>query len=169
MEYVPLSALAAILIIVGLKLARPSMFIDYYRRGWSQFVPFIVTLLVIIFTDLLIGIGVGFAVSLLISLYINEVKSFKHIRQMIFAGTITEKDNEDGSKYSVITLSERISFLSRAKMRDFAAKVKNDNVIVDLKGIIHVDGDGQEAISEIEERLQKLGKKVKKRGSAMIK
>ena len=88
---------------------------------------------------------------------------------MIFAGTITEKDNEDGSKYSVITLSERISFLSRAKMRDFAAKVKNDNVIVDLKGIIHVDGDGQEAISEIEERLQKLGKKVKKRGSAMIK
>ena len=91
MEYVPLSALAAILIIVGLKLAKPSMFIDYYRRGWSQFVPFMVTLLVIIFTDLLIGIGVGFAVSLLISLYRNEVKSFKHIRQMIFAGTITEK------------------------------------------------------------------------------
>jgi MFS superfamily sulfate permease-like transporter len=169
MEHVPLSALAAILIIVGLKLARPSMFIDYYRRGWSQFVPFIVTLLTIIFTDLLIGIGVGFAVSLLISLYINEVKSFKHIRQMIFAGTITEKDNKDGSKYSVITLTERISFLSRANMRDFASKVKNDKVLLDLKGIIHVDGDGQEAISEIEERLQKMGKKVKKRGSAMIK
>ena len=169
MEHVPLSALAAILIIVGLKLARPSMFIDYYRRGWSQFVPFIVTLLAIIFTDLLIGIGVGFAVSLLISMYRNEVKSFKHIRQMIFAGTITEKNNEDGSKYSVITLTERISFLSRAKMRDFALKVKNDKVILDLKGIIHVDGDGQEAISEIEERLQKMGKKVKKRGSALIK
>lgn len=169
MEHVPLSALAAILIIVGLKLARPSMFIDYYRRGWSQFVPFMVTLLAIIFTDLLIGIGVGFAVSLLITIYKNEVRSFKHIRQMIFAGTITEKDNQDGSKYSVITLTERISFLSRAKMRDFALKVKNDKVVLDLKGIIHVDGDGQEAISEIEERLQKMGKKVKKRGSALIK
>jgi prefoldin subunit 5 len=54
-------------------------------------------------------------------------------------------------------------------MRDFASKVKNDKVLLDLKGIIHVDGDGQEAISEIEERLQKMGKKVKKRGSAMIK
>ena len=169
MEYVPLSALAAILIIIGLKLAKPSMFIDYYRRGWSQFVPFMVTLLVIIFTDLLIGIGVGFAVSLLISLYRNEVKSFKHIRQMIFAGTIAEKDNEDGTTDTIITLTERISFLSRANMRDFAAKVKNDKVILDLKRIIHVDGDGQEAISEIEERLQKMGKKVKKRGGAMIK
>ena len=169
MEYVPLSALAAILIIIGLKLARPSMFIDYYRRGWTQFVPFMVTLLVIIFTDLLIGIGVGFAVSLLISLYRNEVKSFKHIRQMIIAGTIAEKNNQDGSTDTIITLTERISFLSRANMRDFAAKVKNDKVILDLKRIIHVDGDGQEAISEIEERLQKMGKKVKKRGGAMIK
>ena len=145
------------------------MFIDYYRRGWSQFVPFMVTLLVIIFTDLLIGIGTGFAVSLLITIYKNEVRSFKHIRKMIFAGTITEENNQDGSKYSVITLTERISFLSRAKMRDFASKIKNDKVIVDLKEIIHIDGDGQEAISEIEERLQKLGKKVKKRGGAMIK
>ena len=88
---------------------------------------------------------------------------------MIFAGTIAEKDNEDGTTDTIITLTERISFLSRANMRDFAAKVKNDKVILDLKRIIHVDGDGQEAISEIEERLQKMGKKVKKRGGAMIK
>lgn len=169
MELVPLSALAAILIVVGLKLAKPSMFIDYYRRGWSQFIPFMVTILAINFTDLLVGIGVGFATSLLITLYKNEVRSLKHIKQMVSAGTIHEKDNTDGSKDSVITLSERISFLSRAKMRDFASNVKNDNVILDLKGIIHVDGDGQEAISEIEERLEKLGKKVKKRGGALIK
>ena len=169
MEYVPLAALAAILIIIGLKLAKPSMFRDYYRRGWSQFIPFMVTLLAIIFTDLLIGIGIGFAVALLITLYKNEVKSFKHIKEMVSAGAITEEDNEDGDKYSVITLTKRISFLSRSNMRDFASEIKNDKVILDLKDIMHVDSDGQEAISEIEERLEKLGKKVKKKGGAMIK
>ena len=169
MEYVPLAALAAILIIIGLKLARPSMFLDYYRRGWNQFIPFMVTLLAIIFTDLLIGIGIGFAVALVITLYKNEVRSFKHIKEMVAAGVITEKDNEDGGKYSVITLTKRISFLSRSNMRDFASEVKNDKVVLDLKDIQHVDSDGQEAISEIEERLEKLGKKVKKRGSALIK
>ena len=88
---------------------------------------------------------------------------------MVAAGVITEKDNEDGGKYSVITLTKRISFLSRSNMRDFASEVKNDKVVLDLKDIQHVDSDGQEAISEIEERLEKLGKKVKKRGSALIK
>ena len=71
---------------------------DYYRRGWSQFIPFMVTLLAIIFTDLLIGIGIGFAVALLITLYKNEVKSFKHIKEMVSAGAITEKDSEDGGQ-----------------------------------------------------------------------
>jgi len=169
MEYVPLSALAAILIVVGLKLAKPSMFVDYYRRGWSQFVPFMVTILAINFTDLLVGIGIGFATSLLITIYRNEVRSFKHIRQMLVAGNITEKDNEDGSTNSVITFNKRVSFLSRSSMRQFAEKANSDKVILDLKEIIHIDGDGQEAISEIEEQLEILGKKVKKRGGAMIK
>jgi MFS superfamily sulfate permease-like transporter len=169
MEYVPLSALAAILIVVGLKLAKPSMFVDYYRRGWSQFIPFMVTILAINFTDLLVGIGIGFATSLLITIYRNEVRSFKHIRQMLVAGNITEKDNEDGSTNSVITFNKRVSFLSRSSMRQFAEKANSDKVILDLKEIIHIDGDGQEAISEIEEQLEILGKKVKKRGSAMIK
>ena len=169
MEYVPLSALAAILIVVGLKLAKPSMFVDYYRRGWSQFIPFMVTILAINFTDLLVGIGIGFATSLLITIYRNEVRSFKHIRQMLVAGNITEKDNEDGSKNSVITFNKRVSFLSRSSMRQFAEKANSDKVILDLKEIIHIDGDGQEAISEIEEQLEILGKKVKKRGGAMIK
>jgi len=169
MEYVPLSALAAILIVVGLKLAKPSMFVDYYRRGWSQFIPFMVTILAINFTDLLVGIGIGFAASLLITIYRNEVRSFKHIRQMLVAGNITEKDNEDGSTNSVITFNKRVSFLSRSSMRQFAEKANSDKVILDLKEIIHIDGDGQEAISEIEEQLEILGKKVKKRGGAMIK
>jgi len=169
MEYVPLSALAAILIVVGLKLAKPSMFVDYYRRGWSQFIPFMVTILAINFTDLLVGIGIGFATSLLITIYRNEVRSFKHIRQMLVAGNITEKDNEDGSTNSVITFNKRVSFLSRSSMRQFAEKANSDKVILDLKEIIHIDGDGQEAISEIEEQLEILGKKVKKRGGAMIK
>ena len=56
---IPLSALAAILIMTGYKLVKPSMFKEIYRKGWDQFIPFVVTLVAILLTDLLIGIIIG--------------------------------------------------------------------------------------------------------------
>ena len=60
LNLIPLSVLAAILLLVGYKLAKPSLFKTMYFLGWKQFVPFIVTVLGIVFTDLLIGIRFGF-------------------------------------------------------------------------------------------------------------
>jgi carbonic anhydrase len=59
---IPLSALAAILIQTGYKLAKPSLFVAWWKQGYTQFIPFVVTAVVILFSDLLIGIGlvVGF-------------------------------------------------------------------------------------------------------------
>ena len=56
---IPLSVLAAILLVVGYKLAKPSLFKKMYDLGWKQSVPFFVTVLGIVFTDLLVGIGLG--------------------------------------------------------------------------------------------------------------
>ena len=59
---IPLSALAAILIATGYKLTKPKLFTDRLKQGWTQFVPFVVTVLAILFTDLLKGIGIGLVV-----------------------------------------------------------------------------------------------------------
>ena len=57
LNMIPLSVLAAILLLVGYKLAKPSLFKKMYELGWKQWVPFVVTVVGIVFTDLLVGIG----------------------------------------------------------------------------------------------------------------
>lgn len=62
MNLIPLAALAAVLILVGYKLAKPAIFKAMYQLGWTQFLPFAVTIAGVLFTDLLIGIGIGMVV-----------------------------------------------------------------------------------------------------------
>jgi MFS superfamily sulfate permease-like transporter len=64
LNYIPLAALAAILLHTGYKLASPALWTSTYRLGWQQFTPFAVTVVAIVLTDLLIGIAVGMLVGL---------------------------------------------------------------------------------------------------------
>ena len=64
LNMIPLATLACILFVVGYKLAKPSLFVAMYHQGWSQFIPFIVTVVGIVLTDLLKGIGIGMAVAI---------------------------------------------------------------------------------------------------------
>lgn len=171
MEYVPLAGLAAVLVVVGIKLAKPSIFKEYYARGWRQFIPFIATIVSIVFTDLLVGIGIGFVIALIISLYYNEVKSFKHLKDMIVAGEIQERDNpkQPGEKESVIFFKSRISFISKAKVRELAKSAPHNKVVFDFVNVEHIDADGQDAVSEMEDLLERSGKNVRKHGSVLIK
>jgi carbonic anhydrase/SulP family sulfate permease len=73
---IPLAALAAILVVTGWKLANPKLFRDMASEGRNQFLPFIITLLAIVFTDLLIGILIGLGASLLFILYSNLQRGF---------------------------------------------------------------------------------------------
>ena len=68
LNMIPLASLAAILLVVGYKLAKPELFKQMYHAGLKQFVPFTVTVLAIVFTDLLVGIGIGLAVAIFIHL-----------------------------------------------------------------------------------------------------
>lgn len=65
LNYIPYAALAAILFLVGYKLAKPKLFIEMYKSGWDEFIPFLITIFTIVFTDLLIGISVGLVIAFL--------------------------------------------------------------------------------------------------------
>ena len=100
---IPLSVLAAVLFIVGYKLAKPSLFKTMYQLGWKQFTPFIITILGIVFTDLLIGIGLGLMVGITIIL----IKSFQNSHFLHI------EDNSDGEHRIKMTLAEEVTFINK--------------------------------------------------------
>lgn len=71
LNYIPLSALAAVLIYTGFKLAKPSIFVKFYKKGFDQFMPFVITVVAIMLTDLLIGIVIGIGAGLFFVLRSN--------------------------------------------------------------------------------------------------
>lgn len=103
LNMIPLSVLAAILFIVGFKLAKPALFVKMYKLGWKQFVPFSVTVFGIIFTDLLVGISLGLAVGIVVILLKNYQNShFLHI-----------EDVSNGKHKIKMTLAEEVTFLTK--------------------------------------------------------
>ncbi|MCL4162289.1 UNVERIFIED_CONTAM: hypothetical protein GTU68_064342, partial [Idotea baltica] len=103
LNMIPLSVLAAVLLIVGYKLAKPKLFKQMYGLGWKQFVPFIVTVVGIVFTDLLVGIGLGLVVGIIVILLKSYQNShFLHI-----------KDKSDGKHKIEMTLAEEVTFFNK--------------------------------------------------------
>jgi MFS superfamily sulfate permease-like transporter len=115
LNMIPKAALASILILTGYKLANLSLFKEYYARGKQQFIPFIVTIVAIIFTDLLIGILVG----ILVGLYFVMRSNFRSSMVMV----------EDGDKY-LIRFSREVSFLNKAKLVDYLQKVPDNSAVL---------------------------------------
>ena len=103
LNMIPLSVLAAILFIVGFKLAKPALFVKMYKLGWKQFVPFSVTVFGIIFTDLLVGISLGLAVGIVVIL----LKSYQnsHFLHM--------EDVSNGKHKIKMTLAEEVTFFNK--------------------------------------------------------
>ncbi len=129
---IPLSVLAAVLFIVGYKLARPQLFATIYKQGWKQFVPFIITVLGIIFTDLLVGIGMGLAVGIVIILIKNYQNShFLHI----------EKEN-DGIEKIKMTFAEEVTFINKgAILKELEQIAPNTKLEINVKNTRFLDYD----------------------------
>lgn len=123
LNLIPLASLATILILVGYKLAKPSLFKQMYELGSEQFVPFIVTIIAIIFTDLLSGIVMGLFVGLFFSL--------RHS----YLNTYSMKDSittEDGREVHHFVLAEEVSFFNKASIIEALEKVPpKTKVIID--------------------------------------
>ncbi len=105
LNLVPLASLAAILLMVGYKLAKPAVFKEMMSKGKSQFIPFLITVLGIVFTDLLTGICLGMVVAIVQILW-NNYKIPYHFDE----GGYTE------NKSVLISLSEDVSFLNKARI-----------------------------------------------------
>jgi MFS superfamily sulfate permease-like transporter len=139
LNLIPLAVLASILIIVGYKLAKPSLFLHMYKQGKDQFAPFIVTVLGLVFTDLLTGIGLGLVVGVFIILRRNYKNShFMHLEDKI--------DEEEHHKIS-ITLSEEVTFLNKAAiLAELSRILPNSHVTIDMSKSHSIDYDVLEII-----------------------
>lgn len=103
LNMIPLAVLAAILLQVGYKLAKPALFKEMYDLGWKQFLPFTITVLGIVFTDLLMGIGMGLCVGIVVILIKSYQNShFLHMER----GT-------DGVGRFKMTLAEEVTFFNK--------------------------------------------------------
>ncbi len=128
---IPLAALAAILVVTGYKLANPGVFKSMHAEGRNQFLPFIITLLAIVFTDLLIGILIGLAVSLLFILYSNLRRGFRIILENHVGGPVTR-----------LEFANQVSFLNRAQLATTLADFQQDDqVVLDARTTDYIDPD----------------------------
>ena len=149
---IPLATLAAILLLVGYKLAKPATFLHFWHYGKYQFVPFIATLLAVVFTDLLKGVALGIIISIIFVLRGNLKRAY------IFR----KEEYEDGDIIH-IDLAQEVSFLNKAAIKSTLAKIpENSKVIIDAKDTVYIAHDVLDLITEFKEiRSKDLNIKVK--------
>jgi len=139
LNLIPLSVLAAVLITVGYKLAKPALFRSMYAQGPYQFIPFIVTIIGILTTDLLIGIGLGLAVAIFTILLNNYQHAF-----------FVDRDPTGAVR---VALSEHVSFLNRVTvMRALAEVPAGARVVIDASRSMSIDHDVFEILQDFRQR-----------------
>ena len=137
---IPLGVLAAILFVVGYKLAKPVLFKKMYKQGAGQFIPFIVTVVGIIMTDLLIGIALGLIVAVFIILRNNFKVPYK---------TLSETSDEES--HLRIILSEDVSFLNKASIQKSLSEIPDrTHVIIDASANRFIHHDVIEIIEDFQ-------------------
>ncbi|WP_375286597.1 SulP family inorganic anion transporter [Sphingomonas sp.] len=133
LNLIPLSALAAVLIATGYKLTKPKLFLDRWKQGWTQFVPFVATVAAILFTDLLIGIVIGLGIG------------FVFVVARNFRTAITFAcDGED----CLIRARRNLYFIHKYELqRELGRVPDNSNLLIDLSSTNYVDLDNIEIIN----------------------
>ncbi len=132
LNMIPLSVLAAVLFIVGFKLAKPSTFKKMFSLGWKQWVPFMVTILGIVFVDLLWGIGLGLVVGIVIIL----IKSFQNSHFLHKEG----EDVDDGK--IKMTLAEEVTFFNKGAILKELDNLPSDSFLeLDVRKTRYLDND----------------------------
>ncbi len=135
---IPLSSLAAVLIVTGFKLAKPKLFRQMWREGLNQFLPFLLTVLAILFTDLLIGILIGLGFSILFILRSNLRRPLRQIVETHIGGDVVR-----------IELANQVSFLNRVALSKALASVpRGGHVLIDARRTDYMDADVHDLIWE---------------------
>ncbi len=147
LNMIPLSVLAAILILTGYKLAKVSIFKDMWASGKYQFWPFIITVISVVFTDLLMGIGIGLLASIFAILRGNMRNSYYFKKEEYHEGDVI-----------TIKLSQEVSFLNKASIKLTLEHLpENSKVVIDATDTAYIDFDVLENIREFSrEKAQSL-------------
>lgn len=125
LNMIPLASLAAILLLVGYKLAKPAIFKEIFSQGAEQFIPFTTTILGIVFTDLLTGITIG----MMFGVFFTLKHSYENSHSMNF-----EIEEKDGIKTHTMTLAEEVTFFNKASILIALKRIpENSKVIIDCK------------------------------------
>lgn len=123
LNMIPLASLAAILLMVGYKLAKPGLFKQMYKLGWEQFIPFLATVVGILLTDLLKGITIG----ILFGIFYTLRHSYRNSHYM--KETVT---TEEGHEVHHLVLAEEVSFFNKASViKELEEIPANSKVIID--------------------------------------
>ena len=151
LNMIPLAVLASVLLVVGYKLAKPSLFRQMFTLGKSQFVPFIITIIGIVFTDLLIGIAIGLSVGILIMLR-NSIKNshFLHTKTV-----------DNGFHKVKMTLAEEVTFLNKgAILRELNNLPDETHLTIDMSKSVKIDYDVLEIIDNFQKTADNKDIKV---------
>jgi MFS superfamily sulfate permease-like transporter len=135
---IPMASLAAILIMIGLRLASLKVFRHMWHNKKHQFIPFIVTVLAVVFTDLLKGVGIGLAVSIFFILRGNMKLAYFFKK---------EKHHEGETIY--IDLAQEVSFLNKAAIKETLRHLPaNSKVVINAANTVYIDYDVLELIRD---------------------
>jgi MFS superfamily sulfate permease-like transporter len=145
LNYIPLSALAAILLMVGYKLAKPSLFSGMFKLGWEQFFPFMVTIVAVVGTDLLKGIFLGMlvAIGFIIANY-QKLKFENTFRNIFHAFDVKKEGNKIGIK-----LSREVNFFNKGAISTMLSELPEGSILeIDGEDSVNIDFDVLEIIQE---------------------
>lgn len=140
LNMIPLASLATILIMVGYKLAKPSLFANMYKLGWEQFAPFVATVVAILLTDLLTGIGIGLIVGVFFTLH-HSYRNSHHMKE--------SQTNEDGRVVHHIVLAQEVSFFNKASIIEALEAIPSgEKVVIDCTNSKSISYDVAEFIRD---------------------
>ncbi|MBK8610075.1 MAG: SulP family inorganic anion transporter [Chitinophagaceae bacterium] len=154
LNMIPLASLAAILLMVGYKLAKPSLFKQMYKLGWEQFIPFLATVVGILATDLLKGITIGILFGIFYTLR-HSYRNSHYMKEVV--------STQDGQALHHLVLAEEVSFFNKANViKELDEIPENSKVIIDFSNSKSVAHDVLELIANYEINAKTKGIAVEK-------
>jgi MFS superfamily sulfate permease-like transporter len=138
---IPLATLAAILLLIGYKLAKPTVFKHFWEKGKYQFIPFVFTVLAVVFLDLLKGVALGMIISVIFVLRGNLKRAYFFKKEEYLDGDIIR-----------IVLAQEVSFLNKAAIKITLKNLPdNSRVIIDASQTVYIAHDVLDLIQEFKD------------------
>jgi len=138
---IPLATLAAILLLIGYKLAKPTVFKHFWEKGKYQFIPFVATVIAVVFLDLLKGVALGMIISVIFILRGNLKRAY----------FFKKEEYHDGDVIKVV-LAQEVSFLNKAAIKNTLKQIpENSRVVIDASQTVYIAHDVLDLIREFKE------------------